>query len=115
MSCTSNCGSTACWLTHALSSNQAVKQHITTTRGLFPHKRITRKSEMTAKGIVITELEEDISALPSGSGSGSNSGHAASPSTASNKSDEPARKSPIAELLYMRWLEGLKMKWPAFS
>ena len=25
----------------------------------------------------------------------------------------PRSKSPIAELLYMRWLEGLKLKWPS--
>ncbi|KZS91222.1 Pkinase-domain-containing protein, partial [Sistotremastrum niveocremeum HHB9708] len=25
------------------------------------------------------------------------------------------KKSPIAELLYMRWMEGLKMKWPGLS
>lgn len=24
----------------------------------------------------------------------------------------PRAKSPIAELLYMRWLEGLRIKWP---
>lgn len=26
---------------------------------------------------------------------------------------EEPRKSPIAELLYMRWLEGLRIKWPS--
>ena len=44
------------------------------------------------------------------------------PSSASTKSggssgsggtDEAAKRSPIAELLYMRWLEGLKIKWPS--
>lgn len=94
--------------------NSAVRQHIQTSRSLFPHKRITRKSEMTARGLVVTEIQEDISGLPSGSGG--LGGHSPSPSV---KVDEtpasPVRKSPIAELLYMRWLEGLKLKWPSMS
>lgn len=53
---------------------------------------------MTSKGLVVTE-EEELSGLPSTSG----------PIAA----EEPPRKSPIAELLYMRWLEGLKLKWPS--
>jgi serine/threonine-protein kinase 24/25/MST4 len=24
----------------------------------------------------------------------------------------PTKRSPISELLYVRWLEGLKLKWP---
>lgn len=83
-----------------LSRNAAVKQHIQTARGLFPHKRIIRRSEMTAKGLVVTE-EEEISGLPL-------------PSSSSPTPVEPeARKSPISELLYMRWLEGLRLKWPS--
>jgi serine/threonine-protein kinase 24/25/MST4 len=76
-----------------------VKQHVNTSRVLFPHKRITRKSEMTSKGLVVTE-EQEISGLPATS----------DPLVAE---PEPARRSPIAELLYMRWLEGLKLKWPS--
>ena len=85
-------------------SNNAVRSHISTTRGLFPHKRILRKSEITSKGLVVTEHEEDVSGLPVSSGSGS--GHAL-------EDTSTPRKSPIAELLYMRWLEGLKLKWPS--
>lgn len=87
-----------------LSSNQQVKQYVQTSKSLFPHKRIIRKSEMTAKGLIVTE-EEEISGLPSTSGG-------ALPVAAA---DDPAprSKSPIAELLYMRWLEGLKLKWPS--
>ncbi|KAF8575627.1 STE STE20 YSK protein kinase [Ramaria rubella] len=89
-----------------INENQAVKQHITTSRGLFPHKRITRRSEMTSKGLVVVEQEEDTSSL----------GHGQTPSLAgsdgSPTSPGSPRKSPIAELLYMRWLEGLKIKWP---
>jgi serine/threonine-protein kinase 24/25/MST4 len=84
---------------------------VQTTRGLFPHKRITRRSEMTAKGLVVTEVQEDVAGLPPTSGHGTGSS-GRSPSVKSNKSDEPARKSPISELLYMRWLDGLKLKWP---
>lgn len=101
-------------------SNAVVRQHVQTSRGLFPHKRIIRKSEMTAKGLVVTEVQEDISGLPSTS-NGSTSAHSIALSATANKSnkgDEPSspiRKSPIAEMLYMRWLEGLKLKWPSMS
>ncbi|EGN93039.1 hypothetical protein SERLA73DRAFT_163723 [Serpula lacrymans var. lacrymans S7.3] len=91
-----------------INENAAVRQHVNTSRGLFPHKRVIRKSEMTAKGLIVTEVQEEISGLPLDS-SASASGH-------SNKTEEtnlPMRKSPIAELLYMRWLEGLKIKWPS--
>jgi serine/threonine-protein kinase 24/25/MST4 len=54
---------------------------------------------MTTKGLVVTE-EQEISGLPSTS----------DPLAAEA---EPTRRSPIAELLYMRWLEGLKLKWPS--
>lgn len=68
---------------------------------------------MTAKGLIVTEVEEDIAGLPAAS----ISGHSQSPSVVSNgsKGDDTASKSrsPIAELLYMRWLDGLKIKWPS--
>lgn len=66
---------------------------------------------MTAKGLVVTEIQEDISGLPSSSDG------LTAPSVKSNKNDEPSpvRKSPIAEMLYMRWLEGLKIKWPSLT
>lgn len=80
--------------------SNSVKQHIATTKGLFPHKRIVRKSEMTAKGLIVVEQEEDTTTP------------ASSPTSPQPSNDSPVRKSPIAELLYMRWLEGLKIKWP---
>ncbi|KAI6113680.1 STE STE20 YSK protein kinase [Pisolithus croceorrhizus] len=87
-----------------INENLVVRQHVQTARGLFPHKRIIRKSEMTAKGLVVTEVQEDIPDLPVDSGA-----------SASGKTDDATqiRKSPIAELLYMRWLEGLRIKWPS--
>lgn len=87
-----------------LCSNPQIRQHVQTSKSLFPHKRIIRRSEMTARGLVVTE-EEEISGLPSSSSSGS--------PAASTNEEAQARKSPIAELLYMRWLEGLKLKWPS--
>ncbi|KAK7061720.1 Ste20-like serine/threonine kinase, partial [Favolaschia claudopus] len=85
-----------------INDNAAVRQHVQTSRGLFPHKRIIRKSEMTAKGLVVTEVQEDVSGLPS------------SVEPPSKAADEPAsKKSPISELIYMRWLEGLRLKWPS--
>ncbi|EIW76112.1 STE STE20 YSK protein kinase [Coniophora puteana RWD-64-598 SS2] len=94
-----------------INDNQSVRRHIHTSRGLFPHKRVVRRSEMTTKGLIVTEEQEEISGLPESS--------SPSPYPPSMKSDEssstssPSRKSPIAELLYMRWLEGLKIKWPS--
>lgn len=91
-------------------SNPSVLQHIQTSRGLFPHKRVIRRSELTSKGLVVTE-EEEISGLPN-LNSPRSPGH--SPSASTSKPDEGAqpRRSPIADLLYLRWLEGLKLKWP---
>lgn len=89
-----------------LNDNAAIRQHVQTSRGLFPHKRVTRKSEMTHRGLVVTEVVEDI-AGPSGA--------VTTPTTpgGDNAADaSPVKRSPIAELLYMRWLEGLKIKWP---
>lgn len=63
---------------------------------------------MTDKGLVVTE--EEVSGLPSPS----TPSLSISPSSA--KVEEPAspiKRSPIAELLYMRWLEGLKIRWPS--
>ena len=85
----------------AAETHRQVRQYVQTSRSLFPHKRIIRKSEMTSKGLVVTE-EEEISGLPS----------TADPLPPTPE-ELPARKSPIAELLYMRWLEGLKLKWPS--
>lgn len=59
---------------------------------------------MTAKGLVVTE-EEEIPGLPSTSGG--------VPSAIPVDDTAPRSKSPIAELLYMRWLEGLRLKWPS--
>ncbi|GJE83997.1 Pkinase-domain-containing protein [Phanerochaete sordida] len=87
-----------------INENQQVRQHVQTARGLFPHKRIIRKSQMTSKGLVVTE-EEDVSGLPS------TSEPEAPP--VPDIDQAPRSKSPIAELLYMRWLEGLKLKWPS--
>lgn len=95
-------------------SNQAIRQHVQTSRSLFPHKRIIRKSEMTAQGLVVTEVQEEVPGLPLSSDSGQSVPAASLTSAKSDDSIAPSRKSPIAELLYMRWLEGLKIKWPNF-
>lgn len=89
------------WMADPRNRSQHVRQYVNTSRGLFPHKRIIRRSEITNKGLVVTE-EEEVSGLPSTS---------ATPAMA--PVDETPRKSPIAELLYMRWLEGLRLKWPS--
>jgi len=92
-------------LLSGINDNSAIRQHIQTSRNLFPHKRITRKSEMTARGLVVTEIQEDLPGLPPAP---------EAPSVVPPQPDDPpVRKSPIAELLYMRWLEGLRIKWPS--
>lgn len=99
-----------------VSSNPAVKRHIQATHELFPHKRVVRKSVMTAKGLVVTEEQEDISGLPTSSDASSSSdgnSHGSSQVDANESPASPKTKSPIAELLYMRWLEGLRIKWPS--
>lgn len=113
-----------------INDSSAVRQHVHTARaGLVPHRRVVRRSEMTARGLVVTELEEDIGvgggAAGTGGGGGGVSGLPVSSvpappvntvtTTTSDEGASPTRKSPIAELLYMRWLEGLKLKWPNFS
>jgi len=87
-----------------VNENSAVREYIQTSRGLFPHKRIIRKSEMTTKGLIVTE-EQEIDGLPSTS--------TPIEIPTPEPPGSPTRKSPIAELLYMRWLEGLKLKWPS--
>lgn len=91
-----------------LNENAAVRQHVQTSRSLFPHRRVTRKSEMTNRGLVVTEVVEDISG-PSGAVAVA---PATTPGVADGADASPVKRSPIAELLYMRWLEGLKIKWP---
>ena len=94
------------------SSNSSIKQHVQTSRGLLPYKRIIRKSELTSKGLVVTE-EEEISDLSLTSDPADPI--TSPPHSATEIPSSPSRKSPIAELLYMRWLEGLKLKWPSVA
>jgi len=88
----------------ALNENQALREHVATSRGIFPHKRITRQSQMTSRGLVVVEHEETI-APPTVS----------SVSVASSEEPPSPKRSAIAELLYMRWLEGLRLKWPSLG
>jgi serine/threonine-protein kinase 24/25/MST4 len=118
-----------------INRNASVRQHIQTTRSLFPHKRVVRRSEFTSKGLIVTE-EEEISGLPSSAPAVSASAISSSSNNSNNSSGSggggggkrrsatpvspepdaaPVRRSPIAELLYVRWLEGLKLKWPSLG
>ncbi|CAE6384692.1 unnamed protein product [Rhizoctonia solani] len=74
-----------------INENNVLRQHISTKRGMFPHKRIQRGTEMTSEGLVVTEQAEEIVGQ-------------------SVESIDAQKRSPIAELLYLRWLEGLKIK-----
>lgn len=81
---------------------------------------------MTSRGLVVLEQEEEVSGLPapvanvnsglpveSGRSRGSNgSGGKNNKGSDDNDDVSPPKRSPIAELLYVRWLEGLRLKWP---
>lgn len=68
---------------------------------------------MTNRGLVVTEVVEDIAAGPSGAVTTPTTPGGGGGGGADNAGDaSPVKRSPIAELLYMRWLEGLKIKWP---
>ncbi|KAG8956761.1 hypothetical protein FRC04_000239 [Tulasnella sp. 424] len=86
-----------------MNDNQGIRQHIATQRGLFPHRKITRQPTMTSNGLVVIEHEEAV-------GPGESQTTLVPPPPAV---EEAARKSPISDLLYMRWLEGLRIKWPS--
>jgi len=99
-------------------SNNSVRQHVNTSRHIFPHRRITRKSEMTSKGLVVVEQEEEITnASTSDLSQVASSGHERTDSRGSNgvneKDPREVKRSAIGELLYVRWLEGLRLKWPS--
>jgi len=78
---------------------------------------------MTSNGIVVIE-QEDTDLIPEPSPSSPTSPDrpavlkkrsesvrsGGSGDKASTSTDE--KKSPISELLYMRWLEGLRLRWP---
>jgi serine/threonine-protein kinase 24/25/MST4 len=66
---------------------------------------------MTNRGLVVTEVVEDIAPGPSSGASTTPGADNTAATTAADAS--PVKRSPIAELLYMRWLEGLKIKWPS--
>ncbi|KAL5530060.1 hypothetical protein ACEPAF_6317 [Sanghuangporus sanghuang] len=123
-----------------INENGAVRQHVATVRGgLMPSRRVVRRGEMTARGLVVIEQEVDdgntstsanapgVNGVANGGGGvngviGKGPGVISTPTGVSStksggsgnsNSDEQAKRSPIAELLYVRWLEGLKLKWPS--
>ena len=57
---------------------------------------------MTAKGLVVVEQVEDVPPVPPPK----------TPPTSPPASPTPPKRSAIADLLYMRWMEGLRIKWP---
>ena len=82
---------------------------------------------MTSRGLVVTEQEEDVNglpissaacmppvpALPAASKGNNGSGGKGGKGGTGEAGEVNPRRSPIAELLYVRWLEGLKLKWPS--
>lgn len=71
---------------------------------------------MTSRGLVVTEtLEEDVGAVGGEQPPASDTSSATAVAPPDDKVADAGvpKRSPIAELLYMRWLEGLKIKWPS--
>lgn len=67
---------------------------------------------MTNRGLVVTEVVEDIAGPSSGAVPVAVVPTTTTPGVDNGADASPVKRSPIAELLYMRWLEGLKIKWP---
>lgn len=78
---------------------------------------------MTSKGLVVVEQEEVLGPTP---GPSSSTPDVRSPSRVSERTTNSAetraaaaaaerevKRSPIGELIYMRWLDGLRLKWPS--
>lgn len=71
---------------------------------------------MTSRGLVVTEtLEEDVGLGVGVEPPASDMSSATAVAPPDDKVVDAGvpKRSPIAELLYMRWLEGLKIKWPS--
>jgi serine/threonine-protein kinase 24/25/MST4 len=85
--------------------NNSIRRHIATQKGLFPHRLIRRKTEMTAKGLVVVEQEEEVPPIPPPK----------APLASPPASPTPPKRSPISDLLYMRWMEGLRIKWSGIT
>ncbi|KZT60719.1 Pkinase-domain-containing protein, partial [Calocera cornea HHB12733] len=98
-------------LLSGLNENAAVRQHLQDMRLLSPHQLSQRQRGSREDGSVVIVEREDIAFPPSPN---SPLSHLASTSPAPNPVLE-GNRSPIAELLYLRWLEGVRMKWPLGS
>lgn len=116
-----------------INDSSSVRAHVATQRGgMLPHRRVVRRGEMTARGLVVVESEEVVAATAgavvvvgngvaasatngaaAGGGAGAANGNANGAGATANGTGKDEKRSPIAELLYMRWMEGLKLKWPS--
>ncbi|KZP00177.1 Pkinase-domain-containing protein [Calocera viscosa TUFC12733] len=95
-------------LLSGLNENAAVRQHLRDAQHLSPDKVIPREPRQDASMVIVHGEDISFPLTPS--------------SLISPISDSPApsaamegKRSPIAELLYLRWLEGVRMKWPLGS
>ncbi|WVQ85148.1 hypothetical protein IAT38_007313 [Cryptococcus sp. DSM 104549] len=81
-----------------IRGNNVVHSHIRnmSMAGVIPKARVT------------TAVNEDGAGVRAGEGSGSE----AEGGGQKGKADLVRERSPIADLLYLRWLDGLRLKWP---
>lgn len=77
--------------------NETIRQHVNAS-GKTPFTLLRRTATRNAAGdVVVTEHEEPPpSPFPA-------------PSTTDGADKS---KSPVADMLYMRWMEGLRIRWP---
>lgn len=75
------------------NSNDNVRRHLSTSTQLFPQGSLRRSIRMTDRGPIIDEGENDSSS---------------DTESVSKTSTSNQQRGPIAEMLYSRWLEGLR-------
>ena len=80
-----------------------------------PLTLVKRTTTRTADGmLVVTEHEEEIHLGPTRVEKDAGKKMEAATTSTPVAAAAPAR-SPIADMLYMRWMEGLKLRWPGGS
>lgn len=84
------------------SRNDVIRRHVNSSSSVLSSGNrftlVRRTASRAADGtLVVTEHEEETA-----------------PGSASKLREEETQqsRSPIADMLYMRWLDGLKLRWP---
>jgi serine/threonine-protein kinase 24/25/MST4 len=104
------CATDLTWLAaFSLFRNDTLRANLNAS-GRVPYtliKRTTTRDPSSGK-LVVTEHADDTDP----SSSSSSTAPPSSTSSTTTPAGAEAAKSPITEMLYMRWMEGLKLRWP---